>query len=119
MPKVMVLDDEEIVLKVVTRLLQRAGYEVISFPDAFPALESGILDDIELIITDLNMPTSGEEFIQAARSQGIDTPIIVMSGQLTEERSLFLKTIGVQEIIPKPFDIHDFLGAIENSLAVH
>ena len=65
------------------------------------------------------MPTSGEEFIQAIRSQGIDTPIIAMSGQLTEERSLFLKTIGVQEIIPKPFEIHDFLEAIENSLSVH
>lgn len=119
MPKVMVLDDEEMVLRVVTRLLERVGYDTISFTDAAPALESGVLDDIEVIITDLNMPTSGEEFIQEVRGRGIDTPIIAMSGHLTEERSLFLKTIGVQEIVPKPFEIDDFIEAIENSLSVH
>ncbi len=113
MPKIMVVDDEEMVRKTVTRVLQREGYEVINFPDAAPALEEADFAAIELILTDLSMPTPGEQFIQEVRNRGAKTPIVVMSGHLTEEKMHLLEELGAQAAIKKPFDLSALLQIVQ------
>ena len=112
MSRVMVVDDDELVRKVVTKVLQREGHEVVDFPDAAPALEEADLDAIELILTDLNMPTPGEKLIQEVRKKNAKTPIVVMSGNLTEERLKLLEELGAG-VLAKPFDLPALLQIVQ------
>ena len=113
MPAVVLVDDDEVVRRFVTRMLEREGYDVIAFPDAADALTDVASTVADLIITDLTMPTSGEVFIQELRSRSTRAPIIVMSGHLSEEKAQYLLSLGAQAFIRKPFDIHEFLALIQ------
>lgn len=111
--RIMVVDDDALIRRTVAKILQKEGHEVIDFPDAAPALDEVDLDAIELILTDLNMPTPGEKLIQEVRKRGAKTPIIVMSGHLTEEKVHLLEELGAQAAIKKPFDLLALLQIIQ------
>ena len=112
----MVVDDDEPIRRLVARILQMEGYETVDFPDPAPALEDVDLDAIELILTDLNMPTAGEQFIQEVRKRSADTPIVVMSGHLTEEKQRFLEELGAQASLRKPFELPVLLQTVRDHI---
>ena len=106
------MDDDDMIRSLLTKLLEREGHTVTTFPDAAPALASANFDQMDLIITDLAMPTTGEYATKVIREQGHTTPIIVMSGFITEEKAQYLKSLGAQEIIRKPFNLLAFLQVV-------
>lgn len=116
MPKLMVVDDDMAVLKLVIMLLEQEGYQVTGYSDAALALESD-LDGVEVIITDLDMPMPGEIFIQQVR-RASDIPIIAMSGNVPAERAQFLRNIGAQEVLSKPLSLPVFLESVKQLAAV-
>ena len=77
MATILIIDDEESLLEVLTQLLEGEGYETLSFLDAAPALETVDFETIDLIIMDLWMPTSGAVATQEIRTHGFKTPIII------------------------------------------
>lgn len=117
MPKIMVVDDEEPIRTMVARILQKEGYEVVDFPDAAPALEEADLAAMELILTDLSMPTTGEQFIQEVRKRGATTPIVVMSGHLSEEKRHLLEELGAQAVLEKPFGLPMLLQTVQAQIS--
>ena len=116
MARVVVVDDDDVVRRFVTKMLEREGYDVTVFSDAADALADAAIADADLIITDLSMPTSGEVFIQELRSRSTRAPIIVMSGHLSEEKAQYLLSLGAQAFIQKPFDLDEFLAIIQTWL---
>lgn len=116
MPRIMVVDDDKAVLKLITMMLEQEGYEVTAYSDAALALESD-LDGVEVIITDLDMPMPGEVFIQQVRRES-DIPIIAVSGNVSAERAQFLRNIGAQEVLSKPFSMPVFLESVKHLAAV-
>ena len=117
MDTVVVIEDEAAVRKIVADLLEQNGYKVLSFSDAEPALHAVNFDTIDLIITDLAMPTRGEEAILTLRSSGITAPIIVLSGALTDGEAVSLQAIGVNHVLPKPFKMKTLLDTVQWLLA--
>jgi DNA-binding response OmpR family regulator len=113
MAAIVLLDDDEVILNMMRRMLEMEGHTVATYPDAAPALDEVDFKQVDLIVTDLKMPTSGEDFIRTLRERRIQVPIIVLSGNITEEKALHLKTLGAQEIIKKPFDLYEFLETIQ------
>ena len=114
MPAVMVVDDDDIVRRFVVRILEREGGDVVAFADAAEALSTPLLTDADLIITDLTMPTSGEVFIRELRRREIRTPVLVMSGHLSEEKAHYLIILGAQAFIRKPFDLEEFRSIVRS-----
>jgi len=112
----MVLDDDEIVRRMVVKILQRDGLEVMAFPDAGPALTNARFEDVDIVITDLSMPTAGEEFIQIIRERGIQVPVVVVSGHVSEDNTRYLETIGAQAVLSKPFKVDHFLQTVRRFL---
>ena len=110
--KIAVIDDEELIRNVLTQLLERAGYEVLPYADAAPALEECDFDAADLILTDLAMPTRGEVLIQILKDRGVETPIVVLSGNL-EGQSEKLREMGVEEIFQKPLKVKTLLEVVE------
>ena len=116
MGTVLVMDDDDIVRNLIVRVVKLKGHRAIAFSDAGPALETADFSQIDLIITDLSMPTNGEEAIRALRQRGIQAPIIVVSGQMQEAKSAYLKSVGAQATLCKPFHLFELLDLIETWL---
>lgn len=117
MATILIIDDEASIRKMLTALLEREGHSVIFLPDAELALERLDFDTIDLIITDLVMPTRGEDAIHAIRSSGITVPIIVLSGYLQPGDGSLLKTIGANRVLSKPARRATILNAISELLS--
>ena len=114
---IVVIDDEEAVRRVIVNLLEKEGYRTTAFADAVPAL-SVDLDDVDLIITDLAMPTSGEELIQTTRSRGFEGPIVVLTGVLEHTDMHHLEAIGADRILQKPVSMATLASTVELLLSV-
>ncbi|MDA0746501.1 MAG: response regulator [bacterium] len=113
MAKIVVIDDDASVREVVVRILQFSQHEVLGFEDGAPALDEVDYHAVDLVITDMNMPTSGEKVIEHIRAQGSSVPIIVLSGYVDEIRAERLERMGVSRILNKPFKVPQLLGVVQ------
>lgn len=108
MSTVVVIDDDDFVRTFVCRLLQISGHKVLPFSDGAPALKEVDFDQVDLVITDLQMPTRGDVVIQTIRDRGYQVPIVVMSGHVEPQESDYYIELGAQTILLKPFTIDNF-----------
>ena len=110
-----VVEDEPGVRALVERLLERAGYRVLPFPDGTAALDA-LADgrvEIDLLITDLVMPgPSGVEVARRIRHSRPTLPVVLMSGYAADA----LRAEGIDEtsvdLLAKPFSADDLLQRV-------
>ena len=108
MTKILVVDDEPGLRDMLCDALSIAGYETVAAADGYLAYR--LLKDtkVDLIITDVNMPNmDGYEFLERIRSQGNETPAIVLTarGDRTDvSRGLKL---GADDYVTKPFGLEE------------
>ena len=110
---ILVVDDDETIRKVFIRLLDGKGHTVLSFEDARPALDEVDFSTVSLVVSDLQMPMPGDEFVKELKQRGIDVPVIILSGALDQDNIDILNSLGVQRIMPKPFRLVELLEAVE------
>ena len=103
-PKVLVVDDEERMRKLVRDFLVRDGYMVIEAADGEEALERFFADkDIALVILDVMMPRlDGWQVCREIRKES-RVPIIMLTARGEEQDELLGFELGVDEYISKPF----------------
>ena len=116
MATVVVMDDDPVVLNVIERTLNMDGHEVLAFPDAQPVLDEVDFQNIDLIVTDLSMPTPGEVVIRTLRHRGITVPILVLSGYLDDQKKDYLLGLGAQGVMFKPFSLKALLAQVRDLL---
>lgn len=116
MAKIVVMDDEASVRNVLQIALKREGHEVIAYEDAAPALEEVNWDEIDLVISDLVMPTPGDQFVLILQQEDVEVPVIILSAHLTDARSEYLRELGVTRIMAKPFEVKEIIGAVNGVL---
>jgi len=101
---VVYLDDDETVMLVMVRILERAGYRCTGFLEASEALAS-IRDaprDVDVFITDYNMPgLSGLDVAREAAALNPDLPIAISTGFITDELREKARALGVVAVIEK------------------
>ena len=117
---VLLVDDDSSVRSVTTRLLDRMGFEVTSFPEAERALDRLVGSGgsaFHLLVTDQTMPgLSGLELIRGAREAGCDLPVVLMSGFLNEA---MIEEAGTLQalVLAKPFQRQELQRAVEQALS--
>jgi DNA-binding NtrC family response regulator len=102
--RVLVVDDEPIVLKSCRLVLEAEGWEMISAASVAEALS--ILESItpELLLVDVKMPVhDGMYLMRQVREKQPGIPIIVMSGYATSETIKEAEGLGAAIFLPKPF----------------
>jgi DNA-binding response OmpR family regulator len=104
--KILVAEDEPLMLMAIEAKLKNEGFEVIGAPDGREALKSLETSIPDLIITDILMPyTSGLELISIVKSnQNKKIPIIVLSGLGQEDTVMEAFQLGADDFITKPFN---------------
>jgi len=106
--RIFVLDDEDLVVTVLARMLQHEGYEVRGRTD--PA---GAVDDIrafspDLVLLDLKLPgTTGLDVLEALRERGIATQVVVLSSDCSAEAAVRAMKRGAVDYLTKPFDLDE------------
>jgi PAS domain S-box-containing protein len=101
---VLYVDDDELMRLMVERLLQRTGYRVTTCLDARSALEAVRADpaQFDLVISDYHMPdTSGLELARLVIASRSDLPVVIASGETSDELLERAKSIGVSAIVSK------------------
>jgi CheY-like chemotaxis protein len=109
------VDDEEAIIYLVTRLLERQGYRVSGYTDPREALAAAQAnpEQFDLAVTDYNMPgMSGLEVATALREIRADLPVIMASGYITEELRKEAPAAGIRELIYKPNTVEDLCEAV-------
>ncbi|MFO8130259.1 MAG: response regulator transcription factor [Bacteroidales bacterium] len=103
--KVLVCEDDEMIMKMVEYKMSREGYEVILARNGKEAAEKIKTQDFDLIITDLLMPyMTGLELVNILREKlGKKTPVIVLSKIGLEETVLKAFNMGADDYMVKPF----------------
>ena len=112
MKRILIVDDERQILRMLRTALQSSGYEVATAAHGMEALERMKEQPPDLVITDLAMPEmNGVELTQAIRRQG-DTPVIVLSvrdGEVMKVRAL---DEGADDYVTKPFNMQELLARV-------
>ena len=102
--EVLIVDDEESVRTVVSRVLGKAGFTVETVSDAEQALD--VLRSprsFDAIVTDLQMPRiNGVEFIRLVRGIDLDVPVIVLTGNPSLESAIAVVEYGGFRYLQKP-----------------
>jgi DNA-binding NtrC family response regulator len=119
MKTILLVDDEVQILEVLTEILTRFGYKVISRLDARSALSvihAGTT--IDLVITDYRMPgMNGAELIISLRKLVPAVPVIMLTGFSSVELYLQSLSLGAYEHLNKPIKIKDLLRVVKAALA--
>ena len=117
MERILIIEDNPMVVKSLEFKLKRENYNVVTALDgreALKALEEHIFD---LIITDLMLPFySGLEIIEHVKKNFPGLPIIVLSTSKQEEVILEAFNLGVHDFITKPFSPNELSLRVKRSL---
>jgi len=119
---ILYVDDEEALVFLATRMLERHGYRVSGFTDAVSALKEFRAHplDYDVVVTDLSMPRmSGFEFTEELRRIRSDVPVVLTSGYLQAEDQEKAEDLGIRELIQKPATANLLAGALERIFADH
>jgi two-component system, cell cycle sensor histidine kinase and response regulator CckA len=115
--KLLVIDDEPLVLSNVRRSLEQRGFQVFEACDGPTALACYRDVAADVILIDLTMPgIDGIEVVRRMRAAGLLTPIILSSGNLDDEVLRRLPQGAIQGTLPKPYGPKALLEAIDRAL---
>jgi PAS domain S-box-containing protein len=115
---ILYVDDEESLVYLVTRVLERLGYRVDGYTDPGEALRAFQANPAayEVVVTDLSMPTmSGIDFAQYVLQARPDMPIVMTSGYVRPNDRERVKQTGVRDLLLKPNTVEE-LGAVLHRL---
>ena len=116
--KILFAEDNEIFRKSLSFYLEGQGFTVHQFDNGEEAIEFLRMITVDLIITDLNMPSiGGMEMINIVRNDlNMQIPIIVLTSSGMEETELDAFSMGANEFISKPFSPQVLKARIEKLL---
>jgi len=112
---ILYLDDDDTLVFLVRRLLERRGYRVTTFTSQTQALDAvrAEPDGFQLLLTDFNMPgMSGLEVAKAALAINPLLPVAVASGYITDELQAEAKAAGVREVVFKTDAVEAFCEVV-------
>lgn len=112
-----VVDDDPRILKSLRDLFESAEYAVLSFDSGTALLESGALEKIDCLISDIGMPeTDGFRLSRFAHAIRPRLPIILITGRADMLNRLSTTGLGCYRFFRKPFDGEEMLAAVSEAL---
>jgi len=111
--KILAVDDDLDLLKVIAFALRQAGYLVLEARDGPSALETFERERPDLVILDVNMPRlSGFEVLKRIRAGGSATPVMILTVRSSEEDQVEGLDSGADDYLTKPFSPRTLLARV-------
>ncbi len=109
--RILVVDDDKIVLRAAQQILQREGYEVVALDDAFEGLTIVKDPTFDVAVLDIKMPNlSGLDLLRAFKQARPDVEVIMMTAYATIETAVEAVKGGAYDFLTKPFENIDVLS---------
>jgi twitching motility two-component system response regulator PilG len=118
--KILIVDDEESLLKLASLLLSSRGYKVEGVLDGKTALDSMAIDKPDLVLLDIMMPgLNGFEVCQRIKNDQATQhiPVIMLTAKKSSEDMSRAEQLGADQYITKPFRSAYLLETIQQALA--
>jgi two-component system nitrogen regulation response regulator NtrX len=113
----LIVDDEANTLASLSRAFRLEGHEATVCDNAAKALELARAQNFDLIFSDVVMPgKDGLSLLEDLKSQGITTPVVMMSGQAHIEMAVRATRLGALDFLEKPISTEKLLLTVENAL---
>ncbi len=120
MARILVIDDDPDVRGSLSKILTRAGYEVVVAADGAAGIELQHKEPADVIITDIFMPgVDGLQTIRQLKKEGSGVRIIAVSGgdrTGTVDLKEHARLMGAFKVLAKPFEMDDVLAAVKEAL---
>jgi len=121
--RILVVDDEELLTKSLTNLLEKFGYDVYVAMNAQQGIDMIQEIDFDLIITDVRMPGIDgigmlEQIrrIRSEKQENKHVPEIVVTGYASDEKEMQARKLNVKAFIYKPFDVKEMLELVREAI---
>jgi EAL domain-containing protein (putative c-di-GMP-specific phosphodiesterase class I) len=100
---VLLIEDEEILARGLTRLMKLEGYDVVHAATPGDAIEKVMAGSFDVVISDLHLPgASGVDVLNVVRAYDPDVPVVLLTGSPTMETAIEAVSLGVLEYLVKP-----------------
>ena len=118
--RILVVDDEADIRTLLREILSEEGYEVDVAADAGQARSSRAKQSPDLCLLDIWMPdTDGITLLREwSRGQGLDFPVVMMSGHGTVETAVEATRLGAFDFVEKPLSLAKLLRTVERALDI-
>lgn len=115
--KILIIDDEENIRKMLTRALEAENYQVETALNGEDGLDKLKENDFDLILLDLKLPgMDGIEVLEAMRKQDILVPVLIVTGYGSVESAVKVMKLGAIDYLQKPFKPQDIRDQVKNIL---
>lgn len=117
--RVLLVDDENVVLEAVVRMLERDGYRVTRCDDPRNAvsLVHQASEPFDCVLTDLTMPhIDGIALARQIAAEAPSLPIVLVSGFIDDDDQAHADEAGVRVVLPKPYTRAQLVDAIESAI---
>jgi putative two-component system response regulator len=114
---VLVVDDDSAIRRMITRILERAGYACAEASDSAEARYLAQVQHFDLVTCDVNMPSgSGLSLVGNLRGADPDLAVLMVSGIDDRETAASATELGAYGYVMKPFATNEILIAVDNAL---
>jgi PAS domain S-box-containing protein len=116
---VMLVDDEEVLVRLGEEMIAKLGYEPIGYTSPSEALEAFEADPerFDIVLTDETMPgMTGSQLAERIRAISADVPIILMSGYAAAPLAARALAVGATDVLNKPLVARDIARSLEAAL---
>ncbi len=114
---VLIVEDEESIVDILSFNLKKAGYDVLVAMDGRSGLEKALAENPDIVLLDLMLPElNGFQVCEALRSKGSFVPIVMLTAREDEEDKIKGLESGADDYITKPFAIRELLARVQANI---
>jgi len=113
MPKVLIVEDDEVIAQGMARHLGAAGFDAVWVGNGDQGLARLRYEQPDVCVLDLMLPgLDGWKLIETVRAEGIGTPVVVVSARGTEHDRVHALEIGADDYLVKPFSMKELVARV-------
>ncbi len=117
MNTILIVDDERSIVELLSVILKKEGYAVITNPGTPSIFEDIEQRDFDLLISDIKMPqVDGMEVLRRVRQEKPMVPVIMITAYASVKQAVEALRLGAMDYVMKPFDIEEIKVLVANGL---
>ncbi len=114
--KVLIVDDEKDFLDIIAERIRARGMDVSTATSAVDALNMVEEESFDVVIMDFMMPAlDGFEALKLMKAKQSEVQIILLTGNVSDEKRMEAKALGALDVIEKPPDLKDLIQKIKKA----
>ena len=117
-PSILVVDDEAEIRKILSGILEKEGFSVISVPDGQKAMEKICFDTPDVVLLDVRMPgLNGMEVLKKIKALDDNLPVVLVTAYADTHQAVEAMKEGAYDYLAKPFDNNEVVWITRRALA--